>query len=99
MQSIFWAGVSQQETTFNGFSGSGVPPNSVIKDLRQSKILNGASTLILNTTAQTVQTLASQFARLGYNYADRYFITGTVRRDGSSKFAQGHQYGVFPSVQ
>jgi hypothetical protein len=28
---------------------------------------------------------------------DKYLITGTVRRDGSSKFAPNHQYGVFPS--
>lgn len=93
----FVGGVSQQQTTYNGFSGSGVPPNSVIRDLAASKIINGASTLILNTTAQTVQTLASTFARLNYTFADRYIITGTIRRDGSSKFAEGHQYGTFPS--
>jgi hypothetical protein len=27
---------------------------------------------------------------------DRYSINGTVRRDGSSKFDDGHKYGVFP---
>jgi TonB-linked SusC/RagA family outer membrane protein len=89
----FVAGVSEQELTSNGFSGSGVPQNSVIKDLSQVQ----TGTLQLNTTAQTIQSLASQFARLTYNYADTYFITGTVRRDGSSKFAPGHQYGVFPT--
>ncbi len=89
----FVGGVSQQQTTFNGFSGNGVPPNSVIKDLSQVK----TGTLVLNTSAQTVQALASSFARLNYNFADRYIITGTIRRDGSSKFAPGHQYGTFPS--
>jgi TonB-linked SusC/RagA family outer membrane protein len=89
----FVGGYSEQETTFNGFSGNGVPPNSVIKDLSQSK----TGTLVLNSTAQNIQTLASEFARLTYKYNDRYLITGTIRRDGSSKFAPGHQYGIFPS--
>jgi len=39
----------------------------------------------------------SQFARLEYNYNDRYLINGTVRRDGSSVFYTGRQYGTFPS--
>jgi TonB-linked SusC/RagA family outer membrane protein len=89
----FVGGVSMQDITNNGFSGSGVPKNSVIRDL--SQVVDG--TLKLNTTAQNIATLSSQFARLGYNYDGRYYITGTVRRDGSSKFDVGHQYGTFPS--
>lgn len=42
--------------------------------------------------------LLSFFARTNYNYAGRYLFTATIRRDGSSKFAQGNKYGVFPSV-
>lgn len=42
--------------------------------------------------------LYSQFGRLDYNFADRYLLSGTIRRDGASVFAPGHQYGVFPSV-
>ncbi|HTI11964.1 MAG TPA: SusC/RagA family TonB-linked outer membrane protein [Puia sp.] len=40
----------------------------------------------------------SLFARLDYNYDDKYLISGTVRRDGSSVFTSGQRYGVFPSV-
>jgi TonB-linked SusC/RagA family outer membrane protein len=87
----FVGGVSEQKTTYNQFSGSGVPPNSAIRDISQ------VTNLKLGSSAQNIQTLASQFARLGYNYDERYFITGTVRRDGSSKFDDGHKYGVFPS--
>lgn len=54
-------------------------------------------TLVLNSTAQGVQSLASIFARLNYTFNEKYIITGTIRRDGSSKFAEGHQYGTFPS--
>jgi TonB-dependent starch-binding outer membrane protein SusC len=42
--------------------------------------------------------LYSQFGRLDYTYGDRYLLTGTIRRDGASVFAPGHQYGYFPSV-
>jgi TonB-linked SusC/RagA family outer membrane protein len=89
----FVGGVSEQKNTYNPFSGSGVPPNGTIKDLSQVQ----TGTLKLGTTAQSITALASQFARLGYNYDSRYYITGTIRRDGSSKFDVGHQYGVFPS--
>jgi TonB-linked SusC/RagA family outer membrane protein len=43
-------------------------------------------------------TRLSQFGRLDYNYNSRYYLSGTIRRDGSSLFYQGRQYGVFPSV-
>jgi TonB-linked SusC/RagA family outer membrane protein len=53
---------------------------------------------ITNITGnQSTITLYSQFARLNYSYLDKYLITGTVRRDGSSRFPPGQQYGVFPS--
>lgn len=44
------------------------------------------------------QALASYFARANYNYRDRYFLSGTIRADGSSKFAKGHRWGVFPAI-
>ena len=40
----------------------------------------------------------SYFARASYNLMDRYILTGTVRRDGSSNFGFGNRWGTFPSV-
>lgn len=40
---------------------------------------------------------ASLFARLNYNYDERYMFTATVRRDGSSRFGENNKYGIFPS--
>jgi len=40
----------------------------------------------------------SYFARVGWNYKERYMINATMRADGSSKFAKGHRWGYFPSV-
>ena len=45
----------------------------------------------------TVHTMSSLFARLNYNYDERYMVQATVRRDGSSKFGPNNKYGIFPS--
>jgi TonB-linked SusC/RagA family outer membrane protein len=71
----------------------GIPPNSTIRDLGQ------LTNLVFDQygNGQVDETLESQFGRVTYQYNDKYMITGTLRRDGSSKFDKGHQYGVFPS--
>lgn len=40
----------------------------------------------------------STFARAHYSYNERYMVTATVRRDGSSKFGKNHKWGTFPSL-
>lgn len=42
--------------------------------------------------------LASFFGRLNYDFKNKYYFTGTLRGDGSSKFAPGNRWGVFPSA-
>ncbi|MCK0137098.1 TonB-dependent receptor [Arenibacter sp. S6351L] len=52
-----------------------------------------------NSTGSNVEGgLASTFARLNYGFDDRYLLTATVRRDGSSRFGPDKRYGVFPSA-
>ncbi len=41
--------------------------------------------------------LTSVFGKIDYNFANKYYISGTVRRDGSSKFGENNRYGVFPA--
>ena len=41
--------------------------------------------------------LSSLFARLSYNYDERYMAQFTIRRDGSSRFGANNKYGTFPS--
>ena len=43
-------------------------------------------------------TLISFFGRANVNLGDKYNVTGTVRRDGSSKFGENNKWGVFPSI-
>ncbi|KAA6346722.1 TonB-dependent receptor SusC [termite gut metagenome] len=45
----------------------------------------------------TTSTLMSYLLRANYDYANKYYFTATARYDGSSKFAKGHQWGIFPS--
>ncbi|HEY4334696.1 MAG TPA: TonB-dependent receptor [Puia sp.] len=40
----------------------------------------------------------SYFARVGYNFADKYLLTLTERIDGSSRFGADNKYGSFPSI-
>ncbi|UOQ70292.1 SusC/RagA family TonB-linked outer membrane protein [Hymenobacter cellulosilyticus] len=47
---------------------------------------------------KTQYTLVSFFGRLNYNFKDRYSLTATVRRDGSSRFMDGQQFGTFPAI-
>jgi len=95
------AGGSEQKTIWSGMGGSGIPPNSVIQDLTQ------VTNLQLNTNSPgnpdsgngtSITSLQSYFARATYGFNNnRYILTGTVRRDGSSKFPVKNQYGTFPS--
>lgn len=44
------------------------------------------------------ESMISAFARLGYSYEDRYFITGSLRRDATSKLYKDNNSGIFPAV-
>lgn len=46
----------------------------------------------------SVSSLSSFFGRLNYSWKDKYLLTATLRADGSSNFAKGHQWGYFPSI-
>ncbi|MEO5893730.1 MAG: TonB-dependent receptor [Ferruginibacter sp.] len=88
----FVGGVSAQENTFRqiGAQGNNLPSDQ-LRDL-------GSLPAITNIYGnQVTYSLASQFGRLNYSFMDKYLVTATVRRDGSSRFAPGHQYGTFPS--
>ncbi len=42
--------------------------------------------------------LASYFGKVDYAFNDKYLVSGTIRRDGSSKFTTDNRYGIFPAV-
>jgi TonB-linked SusC/RagA family outer membrane protein len=61
--------------------------------------INGALTnVISNSGSSSSEGLRSYIGRLNYSAYDKYLFEFNFRVDGSSKFAQGSQYGFFPSV-
>ena len=53
---------------------------------------------VLALTLLGEETLVSAFARVNYDYDDKYIISLNARTDGSSRFAPGQQYGFFPAA-
>lgn len=51
-----------------------------------------------NSGYSGTHSLASFFGRAFYSYNDRYLLTATLRYDGSSNFAEGNRWGLFPSA-
>lgn len=87
------AGYSAQENSNRNFSASrnNIPAGT--------NAIGAASPAEQNTSGGLQEfALESMFGRLIYSYDSRYLLTASVRRDGSSRFAEGHRYGVFPSI-
>ncbi|HEY7396202.1 MAG TPA: SusC/RagA family TonB-linked outer membrane protein, partial [Gemmatimonadaceae bacterium] len=61
---------------------------------------NGVTAALTTQNVQDIQEsrLISFFGRANYNLNDRYLIGASIRRDGSSRFGTGNQWGVFPSL-
>ncbi|MCB0585425.1 MAG: TonB-dependent receptor [Phaeodactylibacter sp.] len=72
-------------------SGQGGPTNS-IRTLNASPVINGASSF------KSQDKLIGYFGRVSYDFAQRYLLSATMRRDGSSRFGSDNQIGYFPSV-
>ena len=65
-------------------------PNYIVLDAGSANKDNGGSA--------TSYRLASYFAKVNYAFKDRYLLSGTIRRDGSSRFGADNQFGIFPAV-
>jgi len=58
----------------------------------------GDITTSTTTGYKFANSILSYFGRAFYSFDDRYLLTATIRRDGSSKFNKDHRWGWFPSV-
>jgi TonB-linked SusC/RagA family outer membrane protein len=82
-----------------GFSKSYLG-GSVNNEVTQNMLLSNTGTI--NTAYNegysgfSYRRYASVFGRLNYEYNDLYFFTGTLRRDGSSRFGSAEKFGIFP---
>ena len=59
--------------------------------------LNAAPTKTDASSEIHEETLLGYFGRVTLDFRKKYFISGTLRRDGSSRFLQGNQWGIFPA--
>jgi TonB-linked SusC/RagA family outer membrane protein len=96
-------GTSAQKTTASGLQGTflGEPVNS-LTDASINFTLPAANRIAVSALGlDDVQphTLASTFARVTYDYDQKYLFSGIIRRDGSSRFGSNHVYGTFPAGQ
>ena len=76
-----------------GSSGQGIPVE------KQSFFNVGAAAVPGIAQSNLVEwTLNSYMGRINYDYDDKYLLTATIRRDGSSRFGENTKYGNFPGV-
>ena len=96
--------------TFGGHSIDAMIGTSWMREFNRSMGISsdnndlGASTVTTYNGSGTIGTkefnsaLLSFFARLNYNYNERYLLSASIRRDESSKFAKSYRVGYFPAV-
>lgn len=90
-------GYSFQEDFLDGFSAEGRSPLSDYVMSHNLGALNDVNPGDIGSYKKSNR-LISFFGRAVYNYNSKYFITATVRRDGSSKFGANNEWGLFPSA-
>jgi TonB-linked SusC/RagA family outer membrane protein len=66
-------------------------PDNLIPNINGGTVTSGSE-------STQIYTLQSFLARVNYGYKDKYLITATLRRDGSSRFGYNNRWGTFPSA-
>ena len=86
------AGITSQKFIADGASVDAVYfPTNIITTLNAGQIDGGATDI-------SEWSLYSYLARINYSYKSKYMFTGTIRRDGSSRFGPDNKWGTFPSA-
>lgn len=85
-------GLSFQKESYSSatMTASDFPTNNITNLI--AGIVNEGSTSSSNWS------LMSYFARVNYAYKNRYIVSASIRRDGSSRFGKDNRFGTFPSV-
>ncbi|MDA0985757.1 MAG: SusC/RagA family TonB-linked outer membrane protein [Bacteroidetes bacterium] len=89
-------GIESLNTGFGRqINGSGINPFSTDLDfVNMSTVANPQ----VNSSLYNGVNFASTFGKLDYNFNEKYYLTGVLRRDGSSRFGVNSRYGTFPAV-
>lgn len=87
-------GLTAQSFRTDGFAAG---KDDYANEDKQQRVFDSGRTLdFVSGTKQNVN-LQSYFARLNYAYDDKYLLSATIRRDGTSRFAAGNRWGNFPA--
>jgi len=91
----------QSDYNNNQFAAEGFNFNLVQQnrlDIKYSDAMQDGNTQKVPVTFKDITTkVSSFFGRVGFNWSDKYYLTGTFRADGSNKFGENNKYGYFPS--
>ncbi|WP_293937074.1 SusC/RagA family TonB-linked outer membrane protein [Sphingobacterium sp. UBA5996] len=88
-------GFTQQESK-NAIFNAGAE-NFVTDDLLFNNLQSGSS-IVRPSSDNYAWVLHSYLARVNYNYANKYYVSASLRRDGSSRFGADNKWGNFPSI-
>ena len=89
-------GVSSEVNSQNGFQLQKTLTDPTFGNATTGTIIDATNSY--NSITTQANSLQSVFGRVNYDYKNRYFLDFVFRDDASSKFAQGHRNGFFPSV-
>ncbi|TRX71583.1 SusC/RagA family TonB-linked outer membrane protein [Carboxylicivirga sp. M1479] len=91
------AGYSWQETNYNGFYAQAKNPSSPWMGVDN---LGGFEQVNFGDVGsyKGMSRLIGYFARAQYNFSHKYYVSASVRTDGSTKFGENNKWGVFPTV-
>lgn len=94
---FFTLGTENQMQKSNSFQAIGT--NVADPFYQQYNVISGSyATQQSSGTYTDGPGFVSYFARLNYDFANKYFLQGTVRRDGLSRFAPNKRFGTFPGI-
>ncbi len=82
---------NESDRRFNSVTGTEFPSDDF-------QTINSAAEITAGSGELTGYTFFSYFARATYVYDDKYFLKGSIRRDGSSRFGSNNRFGTFPAV-
>jgi len=93
------AGYSWQEFNeeYPEYTAAGLSTN-IYGANRSDVLLADSLSQVTTTLSEIPSRLISVFGRVNYTFRDKYLLTATVRRDGSSKFGPANRWGTFPSA-
>ena len=91
-----FAGIEALNTGAGRFvNGSGINPFSTDLDFQSLSVVQSP---VVNSGLFKGVNFYSTFGKLDYNFDERYYLTGVIRRDGASRFGGNNRYGTFPAV-